>query len=65
MEKFTDYTLNRYRVCNPETDQIFTVDQNICQHNDTQRQQIMEQLTDAQFRSHVALDGNLHIQPNT
>jgi hypothetical protein len=26
MEKFTDYTLNRDRVYNPETDQVYTVD---------------------------------------
>lgn len=69
MEKFTDYTLNRDRVYNPETDQVYTVDQNFYQyydiHRDEYRQQNMQQLTDAQFRSHVALDGNLHIQPNT
>lgn len=69
MEKFTDYTLNRDRVYNPETDQVYTVDQNFYQYYDTHReqyrQQNMEQLTDTQFRSHVALDGNLHIEPNT
>lgn len=69
MEKFTDYTLNRDRVYNPETDQVYTVDQNFYQYYDTHReqyrQQNMQQLTDAQFRSHVALDGNLHIEPNT
>ncbi|MEN6518729.1 MAG: hypothetical protein ABFC38_11240 [Methanospirillum sp.] len=68
MEKFTDYTLNRDRVYNPETDQVYTVDQNFYQYYDTHReqykQQNMEQLTDTQFRSHVALDGNLHIEPN-
>ncbi len=31
MEKFTDYTLNRDRVYNPETDQVYTVDQNFYQ----------------------------------
>ena len=69
MEKFTDYTLNRDRVYNPETDQVYTVDQNFYQyydiHREQYRQQSMQQLTDAQFRSHVALDGNLHIEPNT
>ena len=34
-------------------------------HREQYRQQNMQQLTDAQFRSHVALDGNLHIEPNT
>lgn len=69
MEKFSDYTLNRDRVYNPETDQVYTVDQNFYQYYDTHREQFkqqnMQQLTDAQFRSHVALDGNLHIEPNT
>ena len=45
------------------------MDQNFYQHYDTHReqhkQQNMEQLTDTQFRSHVAPDGNLHIEPNT
>jgi hypothetical protein len=68
MEKFTDFTLNRDRVYNPETDQVYTVDQNFYQYYDTHRdqykQQNLQQLTDTQFRSHVALDGNLHIEPN-
>jgi hypothetical protein len=69
MEKFGDYTLNRDRVYNPETDQVYSVDQNFYQYYDTHReqyrQQNLQQLTDAQFRSLVPLDGNLHIQPNT
>jgi hypothetical protein len=68
MEKFTDYTFNQDRVYNPETDQVYSVDQNFYQYYDTHReqyrQQDLQQLTDAQFRSHVPLDGNLHIQPD-
>ena len=68
LEKYSDYTLNQDRVYNPETDQVYTVDQSFYQYYDTHReqyrQQNMEQLTDTQFRSHLPLDGNLHIEPN-
>ena len=43
MEKFTDYTLNRDRVYNPETDQVYTVDQNFYQYYDTHRDQYRQQ----------------------
>jgi hypothetical protein len=68
MEKYTDYVLNQDRVYNPETDQVYQVDQNFYQYYDTHReqyqQQNMVQLTEGQYRSHVPLDGNLHITPN-
>lgn len=69
LEKYSDYTLNRDRVYNPETNEVYHVDQNFYQYYDTHRQeyqqQSMQQLTDSQFRSQVPLDGSLHIQPNT
>jgi len=68
MEKFEDYILNRDRVYNPETNEVYHVDQNFYQYYDTHREQFRQQdlqpLTDTQFRSLVPLDGSLHIQPN-
>ncbi|MDD1676594.1 MAG: hypothetical protein LUQ40_02540 [Methanomicrobiales archaeon] len=68
MEKYTDFILNQDRVYNPDTDQVYQVDQNFYQYYDTHReqyqQQNMVQLTEGQYRSHVPLDGNLHITPN-
>ena len=68
LEKFSDYTLNRDRVYNPETNEVYHVDQNFYQYYDTHREQFRQQdlqpLADTQFRSLVPLDGSLHIQPN-
>lgn len=68
LEKFSDYTLNRDRVFNPETNEVYHVDQNFYQYYDTHReedrQQNMVPLTEAQFRTHVPLDGTLHVEPN-
>lgn len=68
LEKFDDYIFNRDRVYNPETNEVYHVDQNFYQYYDIHREQFRQQdlqpLTDSQFRSLVPLDGNLHIQPN-
>ncbi len=68
MEKFDDYIFNRDRVYNPETNEVYHVDQNFYQyydtHRDQYRQQDLQPLADSQFRSLVPLDGSLHIQPN-
>lgn len=67
MEEYSDFILNRDRVYNPETDEVYTVNQNFYQYYDTHREQYkqkyMVQLTEEQFRTHVPLDGNLHIFP--
>jgi hypothetical protein len=67
MEKYTDHILNQDRVYNPETEEVYHVDQNFYQYYDTHRadykQQNMVLLTDPQYTSHVPLDGNLHIEP--
>jgi hypothetical protein len=68
MEEYSDYILNRDRVYNPETDEVYHVSQNFYQYYDIHReqykQQQMVQLTNQQFRTHVPLDGGLHIDPN-
>jgi hypothetical protein len=68
LEKFSDYTLNQDRVFNPETNEVYHVDQNFYQYYDTHRdefkQQNMVTLTEDQFLTHVPLDGTLHIEPN-
>ncbi|MDH7594147.1 MAG: hypothetical protein QHG99_07345 [Methanomicrobiales archaeon] len=68
MEKFSDYVLNRDRVFNPETNEVYHVDQNFYQYYNTHREEFKQQnlvpLTEEQFRTHVPLDGALHIQPN-
>jgi hypothetical protein len=67
MEEYSDFILNRDRVYNPETDEVYHVNQNFYQYYDTHREQYkqkyMVELTGEQFRTHVPLDGNLHILP--
>jgi len=67
MEKYTDYIFNQDRVYNPETEEVYHVDENFYQYYDTHREEYKQQnmvlLTDPQYRSHVPLDGNLHIEP--
>ncbi|RPJ53316.1 MAG: hypothetical protein EHJ95_02470, partial [Methanobacteriota archaeon] len=59
MEKYEDFVLNQDRVYNPETDQVYSVDQNFYQYYDTHRdaykQQNLVLLTDPQYTSHVPL----------
>jgi hypothetical protein len=68
LEKYSDYILSQDRVYNPETDEVYHVDQNFYQYYDTHREEFKQQnmitLTDDQFRTHVPLDGTLHIEPN-
>jgi len=67
MEGYSDFILNRDRVYNPETDEVYHVNQNFYQYYDTHREQYKQKymvpLTEEQFRTHVPLDGNLHIHP--
>lgn len=68
LEKYSDYILNRDRVYNPETNEVYHVDQNFYQYYDSHRgeyrQQNLVTLTNEQFRTLVPLDGTLHIEPN-
>ena len=68
LEKYSDYTLNRDRIFNPETNEVYHVDQNFYQYYNTHREEFTQQnmvpLTEEQFRTHVPLDGTLHITPN-
>jgi hypothetical protein len=51
----SDFILNRDRVYNPKTEEVYHVNQNFYQYYDT--------LTGEQFRTHVPLEGNLPILP--
>ncbi|MDD1678127.1 MAG: hypothetical protein LUO93_02945 [Methanomicrobiales archaeon] len=68
LEKYSDYILDRDRVFNPETNEVYHVDQNFYQYYDTHREEFKQQnmitLTEDQYRTYVPLDGTLHVEPD-
>ncbi|MDD1719766.1 MAG: tetratricopeptide repeat protein [Methanoregulaceae archaeon] len=66
LEKFSDAILDRDRVYNPGTDQVYEVDPDFYTYYDTHREeyryQDMRELETGEWLKYTTLDGTLHIQ---
>jgi hypothetical protein len=66
LEKFSDSILDRDRVYNPDTGQVYEVDPNFYTYYDINRDQYnyqnMRELQPGEWLKYTPLDGNLHIQ---
>ena len=65
LEKYSDYILNRERVYNPETNEVYHVDQDFYRyydlHRDEFRDQDMRELQPGEWLAYTPLDGNLRV----
>lgn len=66
LEKFSDSILDRDRVYNPQTDQVYEVDPNFYTYYDNHREdfryQDMRELQAGEWLRYTPLDGTLHVQ---
>ena len=66
LEKFSDSILDRDRVYNPDTGEVYEVDPNFYTYYDINRDQFnyqnMRELQPGEWLKYTPLDGNLHIQ---
>jgi hypothetical protein len=66
LEKFSDSILDRDRVYNPDTGEVYEVDPNFYTYYDINRDQYnyqnMRELQPGEWLKYTPLDGNLHIQ---
>jgi hypothetical protein len=66
LEKFSDSILDRDRVYNPDTGEVYEVDPNFYSYYDINRDQYnyqnMRELQPGEWLKYTPLDGNLHIQ---
>lgn len=66
IDKFSDAILDREKVYNPDTDEVYEVDTNFYQLYDIHREQFeyqnMRELTQDERLNYVPLDGDLHIK---
>ena len=66
LEKFSDSILDRDRVYNPDTGEVYEVDPNFYSYYDLNRDQFnyqdMRELQPGEWLKYTPLDGNLHIQ---
>lgn len=66
LEKFSDSILDRDRVYNPDTNEVYEVDPNFYSYYDLNRDQYnyqnLRELQSGEWLQYTPLDGNLHIQ---